>query len=261
MRMSILFADLTSPEIAEAVERNTVLLLPVGQTEEHGPHLPVCTDTLIAERAARDAALQLVGRVPVLVLPTVAYGYSAKAMSRWPGTIRVRTRVMMDLLVDVCTSVIEMGFRKVVLVSGHGHHHGIGRVVVREVADATGVNVAFTEPARLVADLFTSIRKSEPGGAIHGGEYETSLAMHLGVAVDLSKVDARDVFRRPTEFVGGDSLSGSGKVFWSTWGLQESEQGIFGDPTVASAETGRRIWEAIVSRYAQFIEEFWTFAP
>ena len=255
--MSILFGDLTSSELGAAAERKTVLLLPVGQTEEHGPHLPVSTDTVIAERAARDTAERLVGSVPVLVLPTVAYGYSAKAMSRWPGTIRVRTRVMMDLLLDVCTSVIEMGFRKVVLLSGHGHHHGICRVVVREVADATGVHIALSEPARMVGDFFASIRKSGPGGAIHGGEYETSLALHLGLPVDLSRVDARDVFRSPSDFVAGDSLSGGGKVFWSTWGLQQSEQGIYGDPTVASAETGRRLWEKIIERTAAFVEELW----
>jgi len=197
----------------------------------------------------------------VLVLPTVAYGYSGKAMSRWPGTIRVRTRVVMDLLGDVCSSVIEMGFRKVALVSAHGHHHGICRVAVREVADATGVHVALTEPARLVADLFTQIRNSQLGGAIHGGEYETSLAMHLGLPVDLAKVDARDLFRRPTDFVGGDSLSRSGKVFWSTWGLQPSKQGIYGDPTVASADTGRQLWQAVVQRYAQFLTEFWQLEP
>ena len=257
--MSVLFADQTSPEVKEAIERNTVLLLPVGQTEEHGPHLPVGTDTLIAERVARDAAEHLAGRIPVLVMPTVACGYSGKVMSRWPGTIRVRTRVVMDLLFDLCTSVIEMGFRKVMLVSGHGHHTGIGRVVVREVADATGVNMAFTEPARMVGDFFATVRKSGSGGAIHGGEYETSLAMHLGVPVDLSAVDDRDVFHNPSKFVGGDSVTGSSKVFWSTWALQESQQGIYGDPTVASAETGRLLWEKIIERYAEFIEEFWKF--
>ena len=257
--MSVLFADQTSPQLGKAIEQNTVLLLPVGQTEEHGNHLPVGTDTLIAERAAVAAAEHLVGRIPVLVMPTLACGYSGKVMTRWPGTIRVRTRVVMDLLFDLCTSVIDMGFRKVMLVNGHGHHTGIGRVVVREVADATGVNIAFTEPARMVGDFFATIRKSGSGGAIHGGEYETSLAMHLGVPVDLSLADARDIFRNPSKFVGGDSVTGSSKVFWSTWGLQQSEQGIYGDPTVASAETGRLLWAKIIERYAEFIEEFWKF--
>lgn len=257
----ILLRNLTSKQVAQATERGTILLIPVGQTEEHGSHLAIGADSIIAENIAEEAARRAVGQVPVLVAPSIQYGYSNEIMRAWPGTFIVRPQVMIDLLVDVCCSAVNMGFRKVAIVSGHGHHVGICRVAVRLVFDKVGVNVVITQPHSFGKEALAAARKSGPGGICHAGEYETSMLMHLGHNVDLSVADASDRLRFKSKFVSCDGIGGdkAGSVFWSTWGLQKTASGALGDPTQASAETGKVVTEAILADYAEFLREFYTF--
>lgn len=259
--MPIHFRDLTSPAITEAAAAGTLLLLPLGQTEEHGHHLPVGTDTFIAERVCEETARALAASVPTLVLPPIEYGYSNQVMTNWAGTFTLPTRLVMDLIVEVCKSVIRMGFTKIVIVNTHGHHQHLAVTAARKIADITGIDVAVLMPNHLIGQEFAKVRKSKPGGACHGGEYETSLMMHFGHDVDLSEADTGDVLKDTSEFCSNDALTGGGKVFWSTWARQPSNAGIYGDPTVASAETGRKAFEAIIDKMAKFCTEFFNFKP
>lgn len=255
--MSIYFSDQSWPQLQSAVSQDTLILLPVGTIEEHGPHLPVSTDCAIATHVAAAIAESVRGEIPVLVMPTVWSGYSTKEMSRWPGTIRVQPETLIAMLFDVCSSLVGMGFRKLVVLDCHGHHSGILNVVARKVADAHGVYMALTSPAKMSAEAFRRLRRSPQGGAIHAGEWETSLMLHFGEPVDMAHATADDVMRYHSEFVAGDNFCGQNLVFWSTWGLQRSETGVYGDPTVAAAETGHAILEAIVEKYGRFLREFY----
>lgn len=254
--MSHLFAEKTWPELKKAIEAKTLLLLPFGQTEQHARHLPTGCDTIIAERVALAAAERLDPAVPVLVMPPIPYGYSPKAMSPWPGTFMVRWRVVVEYLADVCCSAVNMGFKKVAIVSTHGPHGDLARLAAREVFDATGVGVVVTQPHTFVAPALRKLRKSKLGGAAHSGEYETSLLMHFGYPVDLSGTDDRDAVKVCNEWVAGD-LAGSGKVSWSTWALQTTETGALGDASSATAATGKKCMEAIVEEYCRFLRYFW----
>lgn len=254
--MSNLFAEKTWPELEKAAEAKTLLLLPLGQTEQHGRHLPVGTDTIIAERVALAVAEKLGSRIPTLVLPQIPYGYVPVPVARWPGTFRIRWRVMADYLSDVCCSAIHMGFRKLAILSSHGPHGDVARLAARDVFDATGVGVVVTQPQTFVVPTFRKIRKSKLGGAAHSGEYETSLLMHFGYPIDLTGTDDRDAVKVCNEWVAGD-LAGSGKVSWSTWALQTSDSGVLGDPTSATQQTGRACLDAIVEEYCRFLEYFW----
>jgi len=257
--MSINFADQTWPQLQRAVEANTLIFLPIGQVEEHGRHLPVSTDATIAAAVGKTLAESLTDEgVPTLVMPTLWTGYSTKEMARWPGTMRVRPQVLTDLIYDVCASLVQMGFRKIILLNCHGHHTGILRVVVRRISDDCGVYMAMFSPATLSAKGYDEVRKSERGGSIHGGEWETALMLHLGEPVDMSQVTREDVMRYHSDFVAGDNFTGSQKVFWSTWGIQKSRTGIYGDPTMATAETGKAIMEAILKEGVAFAKEYWT---
>lgn len=251
------FASLTSPQIGALVSQNALCLLPIGQVEEHGRHLPTGTDVVIATRVVEVAAERLHPDPPTLTLPGIWTGYSGKELQQWPGTIRVRTRVVADLVLDVVTSLTEMGFRRIILVNGHGHHPGILEMVAREVADETGVYIAVADVAKLAAEAVRAHRKSEPGGCIHGGEFETSLMLHLGEPVDMSQATDVDVFRFESEFFPRDGFAGSKLAFWSTWGIQRSHTGIYGDPTVASHEFGKLVFEATVDKLVAFARHFW----
>ena len=254
--MSYLLAEKTWPEVKRAIEAKTVLLLPFAETEEHGHHLQIGTDTIIGERVALAVAEKINPEVPTLVMPSIPYGYTPRVTTRFPGTFRVRWNVVVDYLADVCTSAVEMGFHKLVIVSAHGPHGDISRLAAREVFDRTGVGVVVTQPHTMVVPTFKKVRKSKLGGASHACEYETSLLMHFGSPVDLTGVDDRDSIRTCNEWVAGD-MCGSGKVNWSTWALQETETGAYGDPSCATAETGRLCLEGIVEEYCRFLRYFW----
>jgi creatinine amidohydrolase len=255
--MSLLFRDQTSPQINEHIERQSLLILPIGTTEEHGPHLPVDTDARIAEACGERLGAALATDTPVLVMDTIRYGYSMRIMERWAGTIIVRTRAFMDYVFDVCKSVLDMGFDKLVVVDCHGNHGGPLKTVSRELCDACDKSIAIISPARLSAEAYNAVRKSAQGGSIHAGEWETSLILHISPeVVDMSLATDVDAMRYHSDFVAGDSFTGSQKVVWSTWYLQESETGVYGDPTVACAETGRVIMDAVVAEGARFLREF-----
>lgn len=255
------FGELTSLQVGEAAQADALVVLPVGTTEEHGPHLPVDTDARIAaalgDRLVR--SLRDNHTIPALLMETIYYGYSMRVMQRWPGTIVIRSRVFMDMIFDLCCSVLGMGFRKLMLLDTHGHHSGAMALVSREIADATDQAVAVVCPHVLTRDAFNELRRSGQGGEIHGGEWETSLMLHLSPElVDMSKASADDIMRYHSDFVAGDSFRGKQRVVWSTWYLQESRNGIYGDPTVASAETGEVLAEAFVREGGAFAREYWS---
>jgi len=255
--MSFYFADQTWPQLKQATEANALIILPFGQVEEHGKHLPVSTDAAIATAVGQRLGEALTADgIPTLVMPTLWSGYSTKEMTRWPGTIRVRPQVLTDLLYDICGSLVEMGFHKIIILDTHGHHAGLSRVAVRRIADDYDVHLALVSPAVLSAERFSQIRKSARGGSSHGGEWETSLMLHLGEPVDMSQATKEDILRYHSDFIAGDAFAPGQKVFWSTWGLQKSKTGIYGDPTVATAETGKAIMDAIVTQAVAFAKEY-----
>lgn len=258
MKKSMLFRDQTSPAIGDHARRGSLLILPIGTTEEHGPHLPVDTDARIAAAYGARLVEAVATDLPVLLMDTICYGYSMQIMRQWPGTIVVRSRVFMDMVFDIVRSVLDMGFSKLVILDCHGHHSGPLNTVSREICDACQKSIAIISPAVLSRDEFNQARKSAQGGAIHGGEWETSLVLHISPeAVDMARAPSSDAMRYHSEFVAGDGFLGRQRVTWSTWYLQASETGVYGDPTPATAETGRVVLDAAVANGGRFLREFW----
>ena len=260
--MSHLFRDQSWPQIQKHLDKQSLIILPVGTTEEHAPHLPVDTDARVAEAYGGSLADALTSEMPLLLMDTVRYGYSMKIMRKWPGTVIVRSRVFMDMIFDICFSVLDMGFSKLAILDCHGHHSGPLNTVSRELCDACDRAVAILSPATLSRDEFNAIRKSPPGGSIHAGEWETSLLLHISPeVVDMSSASNVDTMRYHSDFVAGDNFLGRQRVIWSTWYLQNSKTGAYGDPTVASAQTGKTIMDAAVKNGVEFLKEYWHWKP
>ena len=257
--MSYLYRDQSWPRIQEHLKTNSLVILPVGTTEEHGPHLPVDTDARIAEVYGDRLAQALAPELPVLLMDTVRYGYSMNVIKKWPGTITLRSRVFMDMIFDICRSVLDMGFDKLCLLDCHGHHSGALSTVSRELCDACDKAVAIISPATLSRDEFNAVRKSPQGGGIHACEWETSIVLHVSPeVVDMSKASDVDLMRYHSDFVAGDNFLGKQRVTWSTWFLQESKTGVYGAPKCATAETGKIVLDAAVKNGAAFLKEFWS---
>jgi len=259
--MPVDFVVHTYLELEEKIKQGAVILLPIGQVEEHGPHLPVGTDAYIAEGVARRAAEMLEGEIPVLLMPCVWSTYSVDALGKWPGLIKVRTRTVIDLVHDIVASLLRMGFRKVILLNGHGNNPGLLDVALRELADEFEAAPILANVWSLSAESFNRVRRSAPGGAIHADEYETSLVLAMDYPVEMSKAPAGDSFRFESQFRARDNFAGKNLVTWSTWKLQQSRSGVYGDPTVASAETGRTVLDATVQKLAQLVREYYAWQP
>jgi len=257
--MSYLYRDQSSPMIEQHLEKQSLILLPIGTTEEHGPHLPVDTDARIAEAYGQRLAGALAPEIPVLLMDTIRYGYSMKIVKQWAGTVVVRSRVLMDYVFDICRSVFDMGFGKLAVLDCHGHHNGPLRVINRELYDTCEKAIAIISPARLSREAYNAVRKSEQGGSIHAGEWETSLLLHLcPELVDMDNATDEDTMRYHSEFIAGDNFMGNQQVSWSTWDIQPSKSGVYGTPTVATAETGKVIMDAAVENGMRFLKEYWS---
>ena len=253
------FEYLTSEQIGDALVLKPLLIMGIGTIEEHGSHLPTGTDVFITQRFMDDlrARLDADGTVPFLTLPAIWTGYSARLMQAWPGTIRMETRTVMDMMRQIMGSLCEMGFDKMLVLNGHGHHTELLRVVAREVSDDYGVAPAVVNFLYLGAKEYNAVRKEQAGGSIHGGEDETSVMLHYGYPVATDRYTSDDHVDVHTDFVAGDNFIGSTRVFWSTWHYSPSKTGLLGDPTPSTAPTGRVLIEACLDHTVRFAKEYW----
>jgi creatinine amidohydrolase len=242
--MSFYFADKTWVELEKYIADDAVVILPVGTTEEHGRHLPVATDAMIARRFGDRLGGALDGKLPVLVMETVNYGFSMSVVRKWPGCPNIGSRTFADYIFSIIDSMIGMGFGKIVVLDCHGNHDCLLRLVMREIADKHGIYIMTLSPNKLTAKLYEDI-KQDPQGDIHGGEWETSWMLAIDPALvntdeytDVDAVRCNNTLRGPV----------------STWGLQETKTGLFGNPSAASAETGNKLIEEAVKKGAELVE-------
>lgn len=112
-KQGYILAEMTVKEIRETLKKNKTILLPMGCTEQHGYHLPLKTDTLTAEYVAHKTA----AKAGFFVAPAVPYTFSGGEL---PGTVNVSTQVLGLYVRDICRSFAEMGFKRIILVLGHG---------------------------------------------------------------------------------------------------------------------------------------------
>jgi len=162
----------TSPEVAERAPR--VAVLPVGSFEQHGDHLPLSTDTVVACAIADAVA----SRYGLLLLPAISIGCSHEHWD-FAGTVSISANTLYGLIADVRASLEARGLRKLVLVNGHGGNYVLANVV--QEANAGGQRRMALFPhrddwdhARKAAGLVTSSHED-----MHGGELETSLLLHV----------------------------------------------------------------------------------
>jgi creatinine amidohydrolase len=262
--MSILFQEQTSPDIKAAAERNTLILIPVGQVEEHGAHLPLDTDCIIASETTRAVAERIKDEIPVLVLPTVWAAYSVRQVGKWPGLISFRQpETMIQMIFDILASLVHDGFKKIVLINGHGNNPAILELACRRIGDEFNVFPAVTFVIGMTKNIGPRVRKSSIGGCgEHAGEIETALLLHLRPdLVHMDKATNEDIVTYQTRFFPGDVYSDIpnrvGGLFWSTWGVFEPKTGVLGDPTAATADTGKALFDEAVTTHIEFLREYY----
>lgn len=247
------YSDLTWPEINDAVRDGRVILLPVGAIEQHGPHLPLETDVVTPARMCLEAARRTPAEA--LVMPAIPYGYTEHVMD-FPGTINIAWDHFIAYVLDVVKSVAYHGFRRIVIVNGHGSNDHLLELVGRQANLKTEATVATLTWTSLVKEAFAEVRESRfPGGCAHACELETSVALHLrpeSVREDLVADELASSLDPPSEFQWVD-LMGSGPVVVNEWTSTYSATGTIGEPEHATAEKGRVVFEEAVERLVRLV--------
>ena len=258
--MKIKFEEMRSPQVEEFIKKNGMVIIPIGACEVHGRHLPIITDTEIAYRTSIDAANIVSKKIPIAVLPAVWFGYSVAILKNWPGTITIKPKVLIDLLYNICQSLIDMGITKILIVNGHGNNPGVLDVVARTIGDVFKVFPGIVNTFNWWdADFIKKGRKSKIGGMGHACELETSVILHLtNDLVDMSVADDTNIMKSDLKNCPVDWLSERKKrLYLSTWYLENSTYGVAGDPTFATREFGEKIHKMTVEGLCEVIEEFY----
>jgi creatinine amidohydrolase len=178
----LLFAELTREE-SRTIARDGLLVLPVGATEQHGPHLPVGTDSMGAEYVARSAAATVANRFPVAVAPTLWYGSSPHHIP-FGGTLSLTAGTFLSVLMDIGRSIAHASFRRLFIVNGHGGNHEMIGVAARDLALEEGIDVAACSWWHLASEGLAAAGAREIGRLPgHAGAFETSLVLALDASL------------------------------------------------------------------------------
>ncbi|MCW3005414.1 MAG: creatininase [Solirubrobacterales bacterium] len=237
------------------------VLVPFGSVEQHGPHMPLDTDSLIArELALRVAARGAQEGVRMLVAPTIGVTVSWYHM-QYAGSMRLTTDTFLRVVRDVLDSLVTHGLETIVIVNGHGGNVPALTVAINHYLETTGRRIVVANWLDLASDVVGEI--DTPG--LHAEEAETSLALALGQRVDLEAA-TRDAFDR------GAAVRAAG-LPWTSFGRYDASHrgpsvtvpmdmlrdiapsGVVGDATRAARATGERIVEAFVPRLVQVVRE------
>ncbi len=257
-RRSYRLEELSWPEAQAVIESGPIAVIPVGSLEQHGRHLAVNTDNVLADGCAEAIVQRAAAKgVAVLLCPPIHYGYTMHNMD-FAGTMTLRMETLLALGEDLATSLVHHGCRKIVLMNFHGSNWSVLDLVSRRVMNRhPQALVAAVSPVKMAAAALEALREAkETGGMSHACELETSLMLYLRPdLVDMGQA-VRDISQPESRFYWRDILRGSRGVAMADLTRHASRTGVVGDPTLASAEKGKRFFEVIVSTCVEFLEEF-----
>jgi creatinine amidohydrolase len=257
-------ADLPYPDIQEYLKTKDLILVPMASTEQHGPHLPLKTDTVTAEEVSHRVAKQ----IQVLHTPAIWTGYSPQHMhgpGQGRGTITIRAETLLNLLYDVARSLIHHGFNRIIFINGHGSNVKVVDPVLRKLRYETGALISFVKPymenyVGLMQGLMENPPEETPGW--HASELETSQMLAHDAVEGTNYVRMERAERTlahipaflPRSFAKKDGMPDvefdGYKYFHFPMDHHEFiESGTIGNPLRASAEKG----EEALRRYSEHV--------
>jgi creatinine amidohydrolase len=237
-------------EIDALVDReNTVIVLPAGAIEQHGPHLPCAVDSVIAAGVIGRALSILPDAVPAYALPPITYGKSDEHL-HFPGTITLTGDLVLNSVIEIGESIYRSGFRKFLIVNAHGGQPQPLDMAARELRLRHGDFVIIVRSAWAVPHDESFMSEQERQLAMHAGHGETALMMALApdtVRMDRSTANVLEPFPCPT-------LSSTRPV--AAWCARDfGPSGVIGDPTGATLEEGLALLDQLGTSWATAIGE------
>lgn len=247
------WADLPGSAIPAVTSERSLAVVPVGAIEHHGPHLPLRTDALIAERVAAAAVARAASEgIDAWLLPTITISKSDE--HHWaPGTLWIEGTTLLDQLVQLGQSLRITPVRTVVFVNGHGGNVALLGWANRELRRRFGLR-SFAMPAGIVpAGDGTDGSPDERGQGIHAGWAETSLVMHLAPELVAPDLPPRNV---PERIAGMRHIGFNGRPVMFGWTSDDfGPTGVIGDPTGATAAAGAALFDRGVAFVAEALAE------
>ena len=242
-------------QITELPDReNTVIVLPTGATEQHGPHLPCAVDTVISAGVVGHALARLPEAVPAYAMAPITYGKSEEHL-HFPGTMTLSGETLLATMNEIGESVYRAVFRKLLIVNGHGGQPQVMEIAARELRLRHGdfiVVPSFTWRVPHVAGQYLSEREKKL--AMHAGHAETALM--LALAPDTVRMD-HAVTNYPPEFPS-KLLSHDGRPACAWSARDFGPSGVIGDPLPATAAQGQAILDSLADSWSQAITELHT---
>ena len=250
------WADLTSADFQRLDPARAVAVLPLGATEQHGPHLPLAVDTVLVDGVVREALGHLSATTQVLVLPTQSVGLSTEHTA-YPGTLSLSPETLIRMWIELGESVARAGVRKLVLFNAHGGHVGAMDIVARELRGRCDLIVYHTSWSQLpLGDAVTSrFTPTEWRFGVHGGDLETSLMLALqpdAVRRELAQDFRSTAQDRATHY----AVLGDGRSAKLGWHMQDyNPQGAAGNAAAATADKGQALLCAAGEQLARLLNE------
>jgi len=252
----MLFADLDYKTIQQS--KGKVAVLPLGAIEQHGPHLPLSTDTDIVSRVALEAEKKLANEI--VLCPCLPFGSSHHHLSF--GTISLSITTYTQVLVEMVESLLQFGFRRIVLLNGHGGNITPGKQALAILSNKYDAdlkpNIVFTTYWELAGKPFSGTPPMESPALSHACEYETSLLLHLFPKKVLTGKIERA--KRPQSngyipFEDDEPYRGVTMIKRTEF---ISSNGSSGEPHLGTAEKGKHLFDHAVNAFVEFIHSFKT---
>jgi len=252
-------ALMTTTAVGDALARGLdTAIIPVGACENHGPHAPLCTDTIVAE----EVAVRLAARIDALVAPALPISFSAQHLT-FAGSISLSPATLIQVLCEYVESLADQGFRRFVLFSGHGGNRTAIDVAARELKVRYGSDIEVMVLNLLALQTSAELRsrveerlgvKFRDIWEAHGGEQETSAAL----ARD-KRLVRLDLAPPPAEAIGEYIRRSRDPYAWIvTFDLPRyAPDGSWGDPRGATALQGRVVFDLLAEMLAERIAGKW----
>jgi creatinine amidohydrolase len=238
------FAEMTAPALNDLSREETLVLAPIAACEQHSRHLPVLTDSILVGAVAEGVERNYPGRV--LLLPVLWLGASEHHLP-FGGTLTATLPTYELMLIDLLTPLLRGGFRRILVLNGHGGNNDPLRVALRRL-DAVFPRAMLTGAAywELAEAELASLCLGPKKTVGHACEIETSMMMHLRPELVRADLIQDDPDQTP---------AGLHSLFWARDFGRKTEHGAVGHPSFASAERGKPMLDAVVSRVTDVVEQ------
>ena len=249
------WADLSTRDFAQLDAARTVAVLPVGATEQHGPHLPLAVDQLLVDGIVQASLPHIPADVPVLFLPTQAVGYSPEHTD-FPGTLSLSSSLVAGTWIELGACVAKAGVKKLLIFNSHGGQVSLLDIAARELRMKARMLVYGCSWWNLpLAEANAQFSADEHRFGVHAGEVETSMILALKPqAVDMQH--AANFHSTSRDRAAKYAVLGDGKSAKMGWAMQDyNPQGAAGNAAAATADKGRKLVDAAGLQLALLLQE------